>query len=81
MQEFRDKAFQDRNDLKRKMTDYLSISSFLQLANFDKSEGLPEIILVAVYVLVGNEVLNFYFEKLLMSKDVTNMEEWPKEFD
>ena len=62
-----------------KQMDCLKLDSFLKHANYTTSEGIPEIIIMSAYLLVGNEILDFYFEKLLMSESICKIEEWPKE--
>ena len=50
--------------------------------DFDKKShhqrGVPDIIIVAVYLIYGHSVLDLYLRKILMIGDHVRIEQWPK---
>ena len=59
----------------------LSLSEFKANAFYESNEGIPDIIIVAVYLVYGHNVLTHYLEKILGTHEVCKIEEWPKIMD
>lgn len=68
---------------------YLHLNDFLEHAAFPDEEkglgpakhhqrGVPDIVIVAVYLIYGHEILDLYLQKILMIGDHVRIENWPK---
>ena len=54
------------------------LQDFKNNADFQVSDGIPEIIIVAIYLIFGHQVLTFYLKSIVRSQEVCKIEEWPK---
>ena len=78
LKEFRSQAHYDKDGAAQKLWKCLNIFDFKENALFDTIENIPEIILMAVYLIYGHKILTFYLEQILKSRQVFKIEEWPK---